>query len=310
MKKVMYSQYGGSEVLQLVEVPQPVAGPNELLVRVHAVALNPLDWKIRAGEMKLVAGSKLPKGVGIDFAGTVERVGAAVHTYQPGQEVFGLLDPLKGEALAEYVVVREQQVARKPVGLSFAQAAALPVVGSSALQVFEQLIALRPGTELLINGASGGIGMVATQLAKRQGARVTAVVGPAGLAAARQWGADTVLNYREQSVHSLGQHFDAVLDLSGQLPFAQARTLLTPAGVYVHSAPGAKEILGSFWHNLFSKQKYRVLLLKPKAAYLTTLANSNLDVVIGATYPLAAFQQAYAEVAKGGIVGKAVFTLD
>jgi NADPH:quinone reductase-like Zn-dependent oxidoreductase len=120
MKKVMYSQYGGSEVLQLVEVPQPVAGPNELLVRVHAVALNPLDWKIRAGEMKLVAGSKLPKGVGIDFAGTVERVGAAVHTYQPGQEVFGLLDPLKGEALAEYVVVREQQVARKPVGLSFA----------------------------------------------------------------------------------------------------------------------------------------------------------------------------------------------
>ncbi len=310
MKKVLYRQYGGPKVLQLVEVPQPVAGPNELLVRVRAVSLNPLDWKLRAGEMKLVAGSTFPKGVGIDFAGTVERVGAAVRAFRPGEEVFGLVDVLKGGALAEYVVVSEQQVAHKPAGLSFAQAAALPVVGSSALQVFEQLIALRPGTELLINGAGGGIGMVATQLARRRGARVTAVAGPAGLAAARQWGSDVVLNYREQSVHSLGRRYDAVLDLSGQLPFAQARALLTPAGVYVHSAPGVREILGSFWHNLFSKQQYRVLLLKPKASYLTTLASSNLDVVIGASYPLTDFRQAYAAVAKGGIVGKAVITLD
>ena len=167
MQKVQYDRYGAPTVLYLAEVPVPALEAHTLLVRVHAASLNPLDWKIRAGEMKLVAGSTFPKGVGIDFAGTVERVGSAVRAYQPGEAVFGLLDVFKGGALADYVVVREQDLARKPATLSFAQAAALPVVGSAALQVFEQLIHLRLGTELLLNGASGGIGMVAAQLAKR-----------------------------------------------------------------------------------------------------------------------------------------------
>ncbi|SFQ68690.1 NAD(P)-dependent alcohol dehydrogenase [Hymenobacter arizonensis] len=312
MKKVIYKQFGGVEVLELAEVPQPALTPGAVLVRVKAVSLNPLDWKIRQGEMKLVAGSKFPKGVGIDFAGVVEAVGEAVSGFRPRDEVFGLMDVFKGGALAEYVVVPDADLVLKPANLSFAQAAALPVVGSAALQVFDQLVAVGPGTEILLNGASGGIGMVATQLARQRGAHVTAVVGLAGVAQARQWGSDVVLNYREHDVRHLGRRYDVVLDLSGKLSFHAARSLLKPTGTYINTVPGPREIVGSFLHNLVSQQKYRVLMLKPTPAYLrelAALAARGLNVVVSQTYPMADFQRAYAEVARGGVVGKAVLTV-
>ena len=312
MKKVQYKQFGGVEVLDLAEVALPTLAPTAVLVRVKAVSINPLDWKIRQGEMKLVAGSKFPKGVGIDFAGVVETVGKAVAGFQPGDEVFGLVDLFKGGALAEYVVVAATDLALKPANLSFAQAAALPVAGSAALQVFDQLVKVGTGTEILINGASGGIGMIATQLARRQEAVVTAVVGPGGVERARQWGSNVVLNYRDHDIQHLKQRYDVVLDLSGKLSFAAARPLLKPTGAYVNTVPGPREIVGSFLHNLFSRQKYRVLLLKPTPDYLHELADlaaGGLDVVVSRTYPLADFQRAYAEVARGGVVGKAVLTI-
>ena len=312
MKKVQYKQFGGVEVLDLAEVALPTLAPTAVLVRVKAVSLSPLYWKIRQGEMKLVAGSKFPKGVGIDFAGVVETVGKAVAGFQPGDEVFGLVDLFKGGALAEYVVVAATDLALKPANLSFAQAAALPVAGSAALQVFDQLVKVGTGTEILINGASGGIGMIATQLARRQEAVVTAVVGPGGVERARQWGSNVVLNYREHDIQHLKQRYDVVLDLSGKLSFAAARPLLKPTGAYVNTVPGPREIVGSFLHNLFSRQKYRVLLLKPTPDYLHELADlaaDELDVVVSHRYPLADFQRAYAEVARGGVVGKAVLTI-
>jgi NADPH:quinone reductase-like Zn-dependent oxidoreductase len=214
--------------------------------------------------------------------------------------------------VAEYVVVPAAGLALKPANLTFAQAAALPVAGSAALQVFDQLVAVGPGTEILINGASGGIGMVATQLARQRGAVVTAVVGPAGVERARQWGSDTVLNYREQDIRRAGKRYDVVLDLSGKLSFHEARVLLQPTGTYVNTVPGPKEIVGSFLHNLVSRQKYRVLLLKPTAARLQEIANlaaRGLDVLVSKTYPMADFQRAYAEVAQDGVVGKAVFAV-
>jgi NADPH:quinone reductase-like Zn-dependent oxidoreductase len=185
-------------------------------------------------------------------------------------------------------------------------------VGSAALQVFHQLVTVGPGTEVLINGASGGIGMIATQLARQRGAVVTAVVGPGSVEQARLWGSDVVLNYREHDIQHAGQQYDVVLDLSGKLSFAAARPLLKATGAYVNTVPGPREIVGSFLHNLVSRQKYRVLLLKPTPAYLYELAGlaaGGLDVVVSRSYPLADFQRAYAEVAQGGVVGKAVLTV-
>jgi NADPH:quinone reductase-like Zn-dependent oxidoreductase len=263
--------------------------------------------------MKLVAGSTFPKGVGIDFAGVVEEAGATVSGFRPGDDVFGLVDLFKGGALAEYVSVPAASLVLKPAKLSFAQAAALPVVGSAALQVFDQLVAVGPGTEILINGASGGIGMVATQLARQREAVITAVVGAAGVTRARQWGSDIVLNYQEHDIWRDGRRYDVVLDLSGKLSFAAARPLLQPTGAYVNTVPGPREILGSFLHNFVSRQKYRVLLLKPTPVYLhelAALATRGLDVVVSRTYPMADFQRAYAEVAQGGVIGKAVLTMN
>src|SRR4051812_26145345 len=162
MKKIIYSKFGGPEVLQIAEAPIPAVQETTVLIKVKSVSINPLDWKIRNGEMKLMSGSKFPKGIGIDFSGVVEEAGTAITQYKKGDEVFGILDVFKGEALSEYIIAAEKEIALKPRNISFEQAAAMAVVGSAALQIFNTLVNLKIGTEILINGASGGIGMFAT----------------------------------------------------------------------------------------------------------------------------------------------------
>jgi NADPH:quinone reductase-like Zn-dependent oxidoreductase len=312
MKNVIYRQYGGVDVLEMVEEEIPKVTASTVLVKVKSVSINPIDWKIRAGEMKMMSGSKFPKGVGIDFSGVVEAVGGAVSKCRKGDAVFGSVDQFKGGALAEYVLVGEGAIAIKPVGLSFEQAAALPVVGFAALQIFDRLVSVQEGTEVLINGAGGGIGMLAIQIAKKRGAVVTAVVGENGTALAEKWGSDRVIDYRKVNVLEDSQRYDAVIDLSDKLPFKKAKAIMKRASVYVNTVPGPKQIVGSFLHNLLSKKKYRVLLSKPSSYYLDILVrrvNGGMDVTVGRTYPVDAFKEAYTEMPKGGIVGKAVFTL-
>jgi NADPH:quinone reductase-like Zn-dependent oxidoreductase len=312
MKKVSYAHYGGVGVLEMVEAPRPVPAAAQLLIATKAVSLNPLDWKIMEGKMKLMAGSKFPKGIGIDFAGVVEQVGAGVRKYRPGDAVFGAVDPFKGGALAEYLLVGERDIARKPENISFEQAAALPTVGTAALQIFDGLPTVGRGTQVLINGASGGIGMFAIQIAKRKGAHVTGVAGTKSLAWVKKWGSDAVLDYRKEDILNGGKKYDVVLDLSGKLPYGAAKKIMKPDAVYVNSIPGPREIVGSFVHNLFSKQKYKVLLLKQAQAHLETLsayAAAGMDILVGRSFPMASFRQAYAEASTGGIPGKAVFTV-
>jgi NADPH:quinone reductase-like Zn-dependent oxidoreductase len=188
MRKVLYNRFGDEQVLEVQEQPTPTIAKNQLLIQVKTASINPLDWKIYGGQMKLLSGSKFPKGVGIDFAGVVTQVGPNVTRYQSGDAVFGLLDIFKGGALADYVVVTEADIALKPATISFDQAAALPVAGLAALQIVDQLAAIGQGHEVLINGATGGVGLFAIQLAKKRGARVTAVAGPAGGNEPPNWG--------------------------------------------------------------------------------------------------------------------------
>jgi NADPH:quinone reductase-like Zn-dependent oxidoreductase len=312
MKKVSYDHYGGVGVLEMIDAPMPEPAGTQLLIQVKAVAINPLDWKIMAGTMKLMSGSKFPKGIGIDFSGVVKQVGKGTVHFRPGDAVFGAVDPFKGGALAEYLLVAERDVARKPENISFEQAAALPTGGTAALQIFDRLATLAPGTKVLINGASGGIGMFAIQIAKRKGAHVTGVASTNSLAWVKRWGSDVVLDYRKEDVVQRGVQYDVVLDLSGKLPYRAAKKIMKPDSVYVNSIPGPREIVGSFVHNLFSKQKYQVLLLKQTQAHLETLsayAAASMEILIGASFPMASFRQAYAEASAGGIAGKAVFTV-
>jgi NADPH:quinone reductase-like Zn-dependent oxidoreductase len=312
MRKVVYSRYGGPEVLEVVEQPSPTPVQGQVLVDVKAVALNPLDWKLFEGQLAFLTGSKFPRAVGIEFAGTVAEVGPGVRRFRPGDAVFGLLEPFKGGALGSQVLAGEQQLQLKPAAVSFEQAAALPIGGLSALQILDDLAPVGPGTEVLINGATGGIGTLATQMAKQRGAAVTAVVGPRGVPLAKRWHCDHIVDRSSQDVLALKRRFDVIIDLSDKLPFAAAKPLMKPRSVYVNADPNPKDIVLGYLHNAVSSRKRRILMMKPHAGRLEQLgqlAGDGLEVVVGATYPMADFRRAYAETKARGSVGKSVFVV-
>jgi NADPH:quinone reductase-like Zn-dependent oxidoreductase len=300
MKKIMYNHFGGTEVLEMTDdAPMPTG---EIIVKVKAASINPLDWKLWQGDMKLMSGRKFPKSVGIDFSGIVEQ---GNDKYRKGDAVFGMVGMFKGGALAEYVAVKAEDIALKPKAITFEEAASLPVVGSAALQIFDKLLKIQPGMEVLINGAGGGIGPLAIQLAKKGGAVVTAVVGPSAVDMASRWGSDVVVNYQHENVLTRGKAFDAIIDLSGKMAYRQARTILKQQGVYVNTSPGPREMIGS----LFSGSRYKLLLLKPSAANLEKLAVAGLQIFISTRYDFSDYRKAYDEMKKGGIPGKAVFVM-
>lgn len=309
MRRVLYNRYGAVDVLELVDGPVPTITDDQVRIDVKAVALNPLDWKLFEGDLKFLTGSKFPRMVGIEFAGVVHAIGANVTRFKPGDEVFGMLDAFTGGALAEQLVAKEVQLHIKPGALSFEQAAALPIGGTSALQILDELAPIRRGTEVLINGAAGGVGMFLTQIAKHRGAVVTSVVGPRGVALAEKWKSDVVIDYTKGTLLNLGARFDVVVDLSGKLPFSSAKTLLAPKSVYVNAMPNPKDMVIGAVHNLVSGRKRRILQMKLSQARLSTLsayATSWMDVVVGATYPMSSFATAYAETKSAGTLGKAV----
>lgn len=273
----------------------------EVVVKVKAVSINPLDWKLWQGDMKLMSGRKFPKSVGIDFSGIVEQGGGK---FRKGDEVFGIASIFHGGALAEYVAVRAQDIAHKPAAVSFEEAASLPVAGAAAMQIFSGLVKLRPGMEVLINGAGGGIGPFAIQMAKKAGAAVTAVVGTNGVDMAASLGSDVVINYRTGDVS--GRSFDVVIDLAGTMSYRTAKKILKGRGVYVNTSPGPLQMLGS----LFSFGRYKLLMLKPGAAGLGQLAGAGYRIFVGRRYDFRDYKKAYTEVQKGGIVGKAVVVID
>lgn len=303
MKKVIYKQFGDESVFELTEQATPAPGKGQLLVRVKAVSINPLDWKVYGGEMKLMSGSKFPKSVGIDFAGVVEGT---------GDEVFGLLDAFKGGALAEYLVVKEANVARKPAHLSFEKAAALPVTGLSALQIIDELADIGKNQDVLINGATGGIGLFAIQMAKKRGARVTAVAGSKGIVKAAEWGADTVIDYTKQDILRIDQRFDAVIDLSTRMTFKAAKKLMKQKAIFVTTLATPLALLHSLLNNLFAGRKLKVLILKPTVEGLATLAGlaeTDLQVVLDKTYPINEVRKAYREARQGKTIGKSVIVV-
>lgn len=314
MKKIIYDQYGSLGNLRMADVAAPSLSAQTLIVQVKAVSINPLDWKIVQGEMKVLTGKAFPKGVAIDFSGVVTEVGAQVSGFAVGDAVMGALDAMKGPgALAEFIVVQPQQVVPKPARLSFEQAAALPIVGAAALQSLTKVLGLQAGQRLLIHGATGGVGMIATQIAHKMGIHVTAVVSSKGVESAQQWGADHVINYQNQSVQDLAERFDAVLDLSTKLPFAQARRLLTPHGWYVNTVPTLKDILLTPLANLTRRQKIKLLMSNPDLSTLQSLrqyAEQGLDVQVNQRFDWADFAHAYSTVQQKGTLGKAVLVVD
>lgn len=245
MKAIAYTRYGPPEVLQLNEVARPVPSERQVLVRVHAASVNALDWRrftMPSLLVRLFDGGLLnPRdtSLGVDVAGRVEAVGRSVTQFQPGDEVFGVA---KG-AFAEYVCAAESKLARKPAALSFEAAAAVPVAAFTALQGLRDNGKIQPGQKVLVDGASGGVGTFAVQIAKSFGAEVTAVCSTRNLDVARSIGADHVMDYTQEDFTRGGQRYNLILAVNGYHWILDYRKALFPKGLLVVAGGSLAQVL-------------------------------------------------------------------
>ena len=326
MKAITQDRFGSSGVLRFSDVDRPVPADDQVLVRVQAAALNARDWHVMRGDPYLArasaeVGLRVPahRIRGTDFAGRVEAVGRAVTGLRAGDEVFGEAPG----AFAEYVCAPARHVAPKPAGLSFEEAAALPLAGNTALIGVRDVVRARAGRRLLINGASGGVGTFAVQIAKAYGAEVTAVCGARNVDLVRSLGADHVVDYSRDDFARAGQRHDAVLDLVGNRSLADLRRVLTPDGTLALSGGGVFTG-GSFFGpigllvrgrllSLFVRQRIVRFDAPPSRANLVTLAefaeSGKVRPVVDRTFPLAAAAEAmrYQEAAHAR--GKVIITV-
>ena len=280
MKAVRYHRYGGPDVLELQEVAMPAAGDGELLVRVRAASVNPLDWHFMRGApylVRMMAGLSRPKPsasrLGADMAGSVEAVGQDVTGFQPGDEVFGGLE--ERGTLAEYISVRADAVVlQKPAGLTFEQAAAVPVAAFTALQALRDKGRVQPGQKVLVNGASGGVGTFAVQIAKALGAEVTGVCSTANVGMVASIGADHVVDYTREDFTRAERRYDLLIDIAGNRSLAETRRVLAPKGALVLvGGPNKGRWIGPFGRTI------RMLLQSPAVSQrmVSFLAHQNRD---------------------------------
>lgn len=247
MKAVRLHEFGGPEVLAYEDVPRPLFGSGEVLVRVHASGINPLDWKVRRGLMRGVIEHALPLIPGWDFSGVVEELGDGVTSFKAGDAVYGRADPTRNGAYAEYLAVRANEMALKPRSIDHVQAAAVPLAALTAFQALfgtdarEPSIDLSRGQRILIHGASGGVGSFAVQLAHWRGARVIATASAEHADYVRELGAEEVIDYASQPFEGVVRDVDAVLDLVGGDVASRSIQVLRPGGVIASTLGGLSQ---------------------------------------------------------------------
>jgi len=239
MKAIVCTKYGPPDGLQIQEVAKPTPKADEVLVKVHAASVNAYDWHLLTADIFLVrlmgGGLRRPKKAipGVDIAGRIEAAGSNIKQFRPGDEVFGDISACDSGGFAEYVSVPEHALALKPAALSFEEAAAVPMAAITALQGLRDQGKIQAGQKVLINGASGGVGTFAVQIAKAFGAEVTAVCSTRNLDLARTLGADRVIDYTQEDFTRNGQTYDLILAANGYHPLSAYKRALTPQGIYV-----------------------------------------------------------------------------
>jgi NADPH:quinone reductase-like Zn-dependent oxidoreductase len=247
MRALRYDRFGAPEVLQVVDLAEPVPKAGEVKVRVHAASLNPLDWKLRAGHMRWVPGfSRPPRTLGCDFAGEIVGVGGGAISHYVGQRVFGALHPFRRDGtLAEFAVAGVGRLAAMPDNVDFEQAAALPIAGGTAHQALVDDARLAAGQRVLITGAGGGVGHFAVQVAKHLGAHVVAVCSAANIGFVRGLGADEAVDYGRDDFTQRTDRFDVVFDAACASSFAAARAVLTENGCYLNTGGDVTAVAGT-----------------------------------------------------------------
>jgi len=322
MKAVVYCDYGPPDVLKLEEIGKPVPGDDQVLVKVRAASVNPLDWHYMRGTpyfMRFGVGLRKPKitRLGVDFAGTVEAVGKNVQRFRPGDAVFGG----RTGAFADYVLVgQDRAVAPKPANVTFEQAASVPIAALTALQAVRDKGKVAPGQKVLINGASGGVGTFAVQIAKAFGAEVTGVCSTRNVEMVRSLGADRVVDYTKEDFTKTAERYDVILDNVGNRPVSEMLHVMNPKGRYVMvGGPAGRWIdplprmLNAFVLSKFVSQDIGFFLAKMTQADLTTLGDllqsGKVKPVIDRQYKLSDVGEALRYLEAGHARGKVVVTV-
>lgn len=272
MKIVLIRKFGPPEVMNIEEVDKPAIPGDQVLIRVHYSSVNPVDWKIRNGSLKFLTGSKFPMMLGFDIAGEVIDVGPAVTKFKKGDRVFGMLHYRQRGAYAEYVAAKEEDLAMIPENLDFREASAVPLAGLTAYQALHHKGNIKRGDVVLINGASGGVGSFAVQIAKAAGAIVTAVCGTDNLERIKALGVDRVIDYRKQDFTELPDKFDIIFDAVGKRSFFQIRRNLKANSSYVTTLPNMANIYSLSLVPFMSLFGYR------KKSFLINVHPSGLDL--------------------------------
>ncbi|MEM8640060.1 MAG: NAD(P)-dependent alcohol dehydrogenase [Cyanobacteria bacterium P01_G01_bin.54] len=324
MKAITQTTYGSPDVLRYEEIPQPLPQAHEVLVKLHATSINAGDWHLMRGTPFLIrliyGGLRQPKikTLGMDLAGRVEAVGEAVSQFQPGDAVFGDLSEVGFGAFADYACVPETALAPKPENISFEQAAATPVAAIAALQALRDVGQLQAGQRVLVNGASGGVGSFAVQIAKAWGAEVTAVCSPSKLEMMQAIGADQTLDYTQTDAFKTGAQYDLILDAAAYRSVFDAMPALTPGGTYILVGGGSDRFFQTLFLgpliSRFSRRQVRALASAPNAADLNAvralLATGKIVPFIDRTYPLPDVPEAIRYVEERHVRGKVVINIE
>jgi NADPH:quinone reductase-like Zn-dependent oxidoreductase len=326
MKAVVYTDYGSPDVLEIRDVKKPVPNDDQVLVKVRAASLNPLDWHYMEGTPYIMramgTGLRKPKSprLGVDLAGQVEAVGKNVTQFKPGDEVFGTGG---GAAFAEYVCARKIRLVLKPANITFEQAAAVPIAALTALQALRDKGQVQPGQQVLINGASGGVGTFAVQIAKSFGADVTGVCSTRNLDMVRSLGADHVIDYTKEDFTKGEQRYDLILDNVGTQPLSGFRRALKPKGICVMIGGGGPNdggLIGPLARPVkalllspFISQKMGMMMAEIRQEDLTAMRDlmeaGKVTPVIDKTYPLSQVREAMKYLEAGHARGKVILTM-
>lgn len=328
MKAFIIDRYGSNDTVQAGEMPEPVLRDDDVLVQIHAASVNPLDLKIRDGQLKLVLPYRLPLILGNDFAGVVLAVGSRVRRFKPGDEVYARPDQDRIGAFAQSIVVREDDLALKPRTLSMEDAASIPLVGLTAWQAFERCN-LKPGQKVLIHAGSGGVGTFAIQLAKHMGATVATTTSSANLDWVKALGADIVIDYKKTAFETTLRDYDVVLDTQGGDVLEKSLQVLKPGGKVVTLAgppdPDFAKAISANWvvtlaMRLLSyrirkraaraRVNYSFLFMRASGHQLREIASlidsRVIKPVVDRVFPFEATKEALAYVENGRAKGKVV----
>lgn len=307
MKAIVIRGYGTPDVLQYEDIERPRLQPMQLLVKVHASSVNPIDWKIRKGMLQLITGYRFPMILGFDVAGEVVEVGSGVTRFKPGDSIYGSTS-FPGGAYAEFAAIPENQAAAKPTNLNYQEAAVVPLAALTALQGLRDQGNIQSGQTVLINGAAGGVGIFAVQIAKALGGEVTGVSSTKNLEFVKSWGADQVIDYTQQDFAKGTAKYDIIFDVVGKRSPTDAKRVLKPNGVYITTLPSPESLVQSVLTAVIPGQKVKLVVEKPNSPdliYLKELIEAGkIRPVIDRTFPLQELAAAHAYSETERTVGK------